>query len=166
MSCKRRAFVLFLIGLLLLKEPAWILAQPTPVASPNAVVPGLVIIVEGIGGIDLIGKSADHCCQACRPASRHPSFHLDAWNRPVPQGSARHAAHPQESRRTRGIHQGLSRKNPNRPIYIVAKSGGTGLVLYALQGVPANTVERVILLSAAVSPTYDLRPALRRPGAN
>lgn len=58
MSCKRRAFVLFLIGLLLLKEPAWILAQPTPVASPNAVVPGLVIIVEGIGGIDLIGKSA------------------------------------------------------------------------------------------------------------
>ncbi len=52
-------------------------------------------------------------------------------------------------------------KHPNRPIYVVGKSGGTGLVLYALRHLPADSVERVILLSPAVSPTFDLRPALR-----
>ena len=50
---------------------------------------------------------------------------------------------------------------PGRPIYILAKSGGTGLALRAAELLPERTLERIILLSAAVSPDYDLRPALR-----
>lgn len=55
----------------------------------------------------------------------------------------------------------LRAENPKRPIYIVAKSGGTGLALACAELLPANTFERIILLSAAVSPSYDLRRALQ-----
>jgi hypothetical protein len=50
---------------------------------------------------------------------------------------------------------------PDRPIFVIARSGGTGLVLAAAEQLPPQTIERIILLSAAVSPKYDLRPALR-----
>jgi hypothetical protein len=50
---------------------------------------------------------------------------------------------------------------PERPIYVVAKSGGTAIALAALEQLKPATVERVILLSAAVSPNYDLRPAFK-----
>jgi hypothetical protein len=49
----------------------------------------------------------------------------------------------------------------SRPIYLVGKSGGTGLVLAAAEQLPPGTLERIILLSTAVAPTYDLRAALR-----
>ena len=50
--------------------------------------------------------------------------------------------------------------DPDRPVYLVGKSGGTGLALATAELLPPQTLERVILLSAAVSPTYDLRRAL------
>ena len=43
----------------------------------------------------------------------------------------------------------LRAEDPNRPIYIVAKSGGTGLALLAAELLPANALERIVLLSAA-----------------
>ena len=50
--------------------------------------------------------------------------------------------------------------DPDRPVYLVGKSGGAGVVLAAAECLPAATLDRIILLSPAVSPTYDLRPAL------
>lgn len=52
-------------------------------------------------------------------------------------------------------------RKPGRPVFIVAKSGGTAVALRALAELPANSVERVVLLSSAVSPKYDMTPALR-----
>jgi hypothetical protein len=54
----------------------------------------------------------------------------------------------------------LKAENPDRPLFLLAKSGGSGLALRAAEMLPANTLERIILLSAAVSPSYDLRRAL------
>jgi hypothetical protein len=42
----------------------------------------------------------------------------------------------------------------------VGKSGGAGLVLGAAAQLPEGALQRIILLSPAVSPDYDLRPAL------
>lgn len=53
------------------------------------------------------------------------------------------------------------RARGGRPVYVVAKSGGTAIALAALAQLPAESVERVVLLSSAVSPEYDLMPALR-----
>ena len=49
---------------------------------------------------------------------------------------------------------------PGDPIFLVGKSGGTGLVVGALERLPADTVECAVLLSPALSPTYDLAAAL------
>ncbi len=51
--------------------------------------------------------------------------------------------------------------NPNHRIYIVAKSAGTAVALNALAKLPEETVDRVILMSPAVSPTFPLVDALR-----
>ena len=54
----------------------------------------------------------------------------------------------------------LDSTQDGRKVAIVAKSGGTGVALNALERLPANTVETVILLAPAVSPGYDLSLAL------
>ena len=51
--------------------------------------------------------------------------------------------------------------HPDAPVYLIAHSGGNGIILAAAERLPPCTVERMVLLSPAVSPAYDLRPALR-----
>jgi pimeloyl-ACP methyl ester carboxylesterase len=50
---------------------------------------------------------------------------------------------------------------PGQPIYLVAHSAGSNVVLCAAGALPAGSVERIVLLAPAVSADYDLRPALR-----
>lgn len=50
---------------------------------------------------------------------------------------------------------------PNRRIYLLGHSAGSAVVLHATEALPANTVDRVVLLSSSVCSSYDLRPALR-----
>jgi len=50
---------------------------------------------------------------------------------------------------------------PGRPVYLIGHSGGAGLSLLAMEALPHDRkVTRLILLSAAVSPQYDLSTAL------
>ena len=51
--------------------------------------------------------------------------------------------------------------HPEQPVYLVGKSTGAMIVLMAAEKLPIASLERIILLSPAVSPGYDLRPALR-----
>ena len=55
----------------------------------------------------------------------------------------------------------VKEREPARPVYLVGHSAGAGVVLAAAGSLPPDTLERVILLAPAVSPTFDLRPALR-----
>jgi hypothetical protein len=53
------------------------------------------------------------------------------------------------------------RKRPNVPILLSGHSGGTGIVVFALEKLPKDVmVDGVLLLSPALSPTYDLSKAL------
>jgi hypothetical protein len=56
---------------------------------------------------------------------------------------------------------GWHARYPSRPVFLVGKSGGTWLVVKALEGLPADSVEAVVLLAPAISPGYDLSKALR-----
>jgi len=50
---------------------------------------------------------------------------------------------------------------PNRPVYLVAHSGGAGIALMALERLPHfASVDAVVLLAAAVSPDHNLAKAL------
>ena len=51
---------------------------------------------------------------------------------------------------------------PNRPVYLIGHSGGAGLVVFALEQLPANAkVDAVFLLAPALVPDRNLAPALR-----
>ena len=53
--------------------------------------------------------------------------------------------------------------HPDRPVFLVAHSGGAGIALMAVERLPGHTpVEAVILLGGAVSPEWDLTKALAR----
>lgn len=55
------------------------------------------------------------------------------------------------------------RTNPGRPVHVIGHSGGGGIAVLAAEKLPEDIrVSSVILLAAALSPDYDLRPALRR----
>jgi pimeloyl-ACP methyl ester carboxylesterase len=54
----------------------------------------------------------------------------------------------------------VKRQTPNRPVYLVAHSGGNGVAVKTAEKLPPNTLRRVVLLAPAVSPEYDLRRAL------
>ncbi len=52
-------------------------------------------------------------------------------------------------------------REPLKPVFLVGKSGGTWIVVKALEGLPERAVEAVVLLAPAISPDYDLSKALR-----
>lgn len=55
----------------------------------------------------------------------------------------------------------LAQKYPGVPIYVTAHSGGAGIAVWALAGLPADVkVEQLLLLANALSPAFDLKPAL------
>jgi hypothetical protein len=49
---------------------------------------------------------------------------------------------------------------PQRPVRLIGHSAGAALVVFALEQLPADSVEDVVLLSAGLSPGYDLTRAL------
>ncbi|MBL8880127.1 MAG: hypothetical protein JNG88_13495 [Phycisphaerales bacterium] len=54
--------------------------------------------------------------------------------------------------------------HPGRPIDLVGYSGGGGLAIFVVEALPDDPrvrVRNVVLAQAAISPGYDLRPALR-----
>jgi pimeloyl-ACP methyl ester carboxylesterase len=53
------------------------------------------------------------------------------------------------------------RNHPDRPMTLIGYSGGGGIALFVCESLPEDVrIDRVILLSPAVSPDYDLAPAL------
>ncbi len=56
-----------------------------------------------------------------------------------------------------------ARQEPRGRIVITAHSGGTGILVWALERLPDDvSVDDVLLIASALSPSYDLSPALSR----
>lgn len=54
-------------------------------------------------------------------------------------------------------------QHPQQPVHLVAHSGGTGIAAMALEQMdPAAPITAAVLLASALSPEYNLAPALRR----
>lgn len=122
--------------------------------------PGVVIVVEGIGGWNLMGPVAKI---ALRNAGLPHAIYEFRWA----HGFGRFLKDLQDTRHLLAKAEELAAwirqlhlEDPNRPIYLIGHSAGTGLVVRAAESAPPGSVQRVILLSSALSPTYDLRPVL------
>jgi pimeloyl-ACP methyl ester carboxylesterase len=121
---------------------------------------GVVYLIDGIGGFGLAPKVMETALAEAGVPHELRNFywshgfgrwHSDLTDDENLRRKASDLADSIMDHRVRG----------GRSVYIIAKSGGTAVALAALAQLPADSVERVVLLSSAVSPDYDLMPALR-----
>jgi pimeloyl-ACP methyl ester carboxylesterase len=130
-----------------------------PEQAPGKAPPGIIFTVGGVGGLDILGASAHW-------AFPHAGVHHEIRDFVWTHGWGKLFRDLQDTRHLLRKAEELAADirrikatDPDRPIYLVGKSGGTGLVLATAELLPPNTLERIVLLSAAVSPDYDLRRA-------
>ena len=122
---------------------------------------GVVFVVGGIGGSDLLQRTAPGTLP--RAGVRH-EVRVFPWT----HGKGRLLLDLQDihhllAQGDRLADEVLSLKTagPERPVYLVGHSAGAAVVLAAAARLPPATLEGIVLLSAGVSPTFDLRGALR-----
>jgi len=142
-----------------LEEPT---ARPSP--GPEAEVRnqrGLVLVADGVGGLDLCGTALRYVLGA----ERLPyAIQLFPWGHGLGRWFADLTNAANRDVKARLLADIVERHNtdwPGDPVFLVAKSGGSGVVVKALELLGETTVERVVLLAPALSPAYDLTGALR-----
>ena len=132
-----------------------------PAPTPGGAGSGLVLVADGVGGLDLAGTSLRYVMGAAR--SPHEvrclgwghgfgRWHSDLTN--VTNHRTQAAALADAVQTARAEH-------PGAPVFLVGKSGGTGIVARALEALPADSIEAAVLLAPALSSGYDLSQALR-----
>ncbi len=121
---------------------------------------GLVLVADGVGGLDLCGTALRYVMGAERLpfvvrlvpwGHGFGRWHADLTNATNRDAGAKGLAAQVEA--FRGEH-------PGTPIHLIGKSGGTGVVVKALELLPAGAVDTAVLIAPAVSPRYDLTRAL------
>jgi pimeloyl-ACP methyl ester carboxylesterase len=135
-----------------------------PAAGPARANPedaGVVFVVGGIGGIDPLQAFAP---LALPWAGLPHQVRVFEWT----HGKGRLLLDLQDEDNLQAQGARLAEEvqacracEPDRPVYLLGHSAGAGVILAAAEHLPPRAVERIVLLSAAVSPGYDLRPALR-----
>ncbi len=132
-----------------------------PPETPSGEGAGLVLMADGVGGLDLCGtalryvaaaEGLPHEVRILNWGHGFGRWHADLTN--VPNHEAKSAVIAAEL-------AVLREQRAGAPSFLVGKSGGTGLVVRALEALPARSVEAVVLISPALSPEYDLSAALR-----
>lgn len=133
-------------------------ADNGPIAQPR---PGVVFVVGGIGGLDPLNLWVPLVLPHAGVPHELRNFH---WT----HGKCRLLRDLQDVRNLeqKGCElaeeiRAVKAADPQRPVYLLAHSAGTAVCLAAAEQLPPGTIERIVLLAAAVSPDYDLRPALR-----
>lgn len=131
---------------------------PGPTAGRET---GLVLVADGIGGFDLgvlgLRYAASWAGLGHRVEAVAWCHGFGRWYRDL-ANTRNHAARAAE---VVAIVEGFRRERPGAPVYLVGKSGGTGIIIRALEALPEGAVESAVLLASALSPRYDLSRALR-----
>ena len=132
-----------------------------PPVVPEGAETGLVLVADGCGGIELCELGVRQVMG--EGGGRHRvvvvrwGHGFGHWYKDL-SDEANHAA---QSRWIVGQVLEWRERRPSKPVFLVAKSGGTWIAVGALEGLPAGSVEAVVLLAPAISPDYDLSKALR-----
>jgi hypothetical protein len=122
---------------------------------------GLVIVADGVGGLDLCGIALRY---ALRAEKQPHAVEFVPWGHGRGRWLADLTNVANRDNHAQLVAQNVRRskiERPLDPIYLVAKSGGSGVVVKALELLDAQQVERVVMLAPALSPSYDLSNALR-----
>ena len=135
-----------------------------PDLSEDAQGSGLVLVADGVGGLDLCGTALRYIVGAKKlplTVKVVPWGHgWGRWHRDLTHVANRDA----QARRVAAevsVFRATHGEGDNRqPVYLVGKSGGTGVVVKALELLPEGAVETAVLIAPALSPEYDLTRAL------
>lgn len=132
-----------------------------PPAIPDGAETGLLLVADGCGGIELCEQSVR---QVMRERGGLTRVEIVRWA----HGFGRWHAdltdvenHQAQSRQLVERIQRWKEREPSKPVFLVGKSGGTWIVVKALEALPERSVEAVVLLAPAISPHYDLSKALQ-----
>jgi pimeloyl-ACP methyl ester carboxylesterase len=147
------------------------MAPPCPVVAPHCPVPsacsytpppcGIILVADGAGGFE---GTSDRLREVVAEQRLPLQVQTVDWTHGYLRAFADHLDLEHtlaEAKFLAGEIVTLLRREPRPKIYLVAHSAGAGVVLPAVQYLPPNSIERMILLAPAVSADYDIRPALR-----
>lgn len=133
-------------------------------STPERLDHGLVIVLPGIEGrspwnINLAKGLAEGGVDC--------GIEIFDWGTPVPGGWLLNltdiARNRTIARKLRDRIRRYQNLYPSRPVHLVGHSGGAGMALMATEILPPeDPITSIILLGAAISPEYNLRPALQR----
>ena len=129
--------------------------------TPNAC--GLVVVLSGIEGP---GPFTTGITEGLKAGGVEWTIQVYDWSVGSPLGWSIHLTNLQRNltyaRRLARLLGQYRREHPDAPIYIIGHSGGAGLAVMALEALPADVwIDGAVLLAPALSPAYDLRPAMR-----
>lgn len=123
---------------------------------------GLIIVVPGIDGR---APHNEAVCYALRDGGLDMAVELYDWTVPLSPWYNQRA-----TGRNRRVAAKLARRidlyrrnHPNKPVFLIAHSGGTAIATWAAEALsPGVNINGIIMLASSLSPWYDLKLALRR----
>jgi pimeloyl-ACP methyl ester carboxylesterase len=136
----------------------------TDLATADRMAHGLVVVLPGIEGR---GPLNIDVARGLDEGGVNYGIEIFDWGTGSAAGLLIHLTDLQrnmaQARRLAQRIEQYQRAYPGRPVHVLGHSGGAGLALLALEALPPySRITGAILLAAAVSPQYDLRPALQR----
>lgn len=143
----------------LLKRLMQAIYGPLPQKSSDPC--SLVLVADGVGGLDLCGTALSYvaACEGldCQVRLMPWGHGFGRWHRDLTDVSNHQAQAATMAGQVREFRETV----PEGRVFLVGKSGGSGIVARALESLPEDAVERAVLLAPALSPSYDLSRALQ-----
>jgi pimeloyl-ACP methyl ester carboxylesterase len=139
------------------------LVQPRSL-DPALLHDGLTLVLPGIEAESVFTYGM---CDGLLDGGVQGAIRVFNWGLPFPGGYLANLTRiDRNRRRAKDIAQEIvayQNAYPHRPVHLVAQSGGAGVAVFAAEALPENrTVDGIVLLGAALSPTYNLSKALRK----
>lgn len=133
-----------------------------PYLSPQRAEKGLAIVLPGIEGRGLLNEAI---CTGLNKGGIDWAIELYDWTTGVPGNYLYHlraeSRNRREAIRIAERVQSYSRAHPGRPVVLVGQSGGGAIAVWAAEALPLRgAISGIVLLAPALSPGYDLAPAL------
>jgi Alpha/beta hydrolase of unknown function (DUF900) len=121
---------------------------------------GLILVAGGVGGFDLCGVALRYVLPA---EGLNYAIHVLPWGHGFGRWFADLSNVSNRDIKATLMAEAVRQfrtSQPDDPVFLIAKSGGSGVVVKALEQLEEKSVERVIFLAPALSPDYDLTRAL------
>lgn len=152
------------LGFLLAVSAAGGCARVDHLMTPERLNSGYTVILPGVNGR---GRATSNIARGLADGGVGTAIEVHDWTTGNPLLTPLHLYGAQ--RNQRAAHALAAKivdyqnQYPGRPVHLVSLSAGSGMTLWALEALPpGRRVTSAVLLSSAVSPTYDVRPVLEK----